>query len=73
MNITFHPNGTAHCIYTEAIPRHSIGQLEMTRASNIEFNQDSQEWEVKDTENQFLYSNTSRQACLDWEQQNFNQ
>ena len=73
MNITFHLNGTAHCLYTEAIPLQSIGQLEMTRASHIEFNQESQEWEVRDTDNQLLYSNTSRSACLDWEQQHFNQ
>jgi hypothetical protein len=61
------------CFFTEAIPLNKIGNLEITRASNIEFNENSQAWEVRNLENQVLYSDRSRQSCLEWEQQNFNQ
>jgi hypothetical protein len=66
--ITFQTDGTAQCLYSDAIPLQSIGQLEMTRASTIEFNASKQEWEVGNMNNQLLYSHASRTACLEWEQ-----
>jgi hypothetical protein len=64
--------GQGHCLYTEALDLSSIGSLQIARASNIEFNQGRQEWEVRGSEGQILYSNPSRSACLDWEYQYFN-
>jgi hypothetical protein len=72
ITLRFDAAGDGHCLYTEALNLSSIGFLEITRASNIEFNPTRQEWEVRDTANQILYSNPSRSACLDWEQQHFN-
>jgi hypothetical protein len=46
--ISFNPDGTAHCLWTEALPLHELGRLEITRASNIEFNNAAQQWEVQD-------------------------
>ena len=69
----FDAAGDGHCLYTEALDLTAIGSLQMTRASTIEFNQSNQEWEVRDSANTLLYSNPSRTACLDWEQQHFNQ
>jgi hypothetical protein len=66
--ITFQTDGTAQCLYSEIIPLQSIGQLETTRASNIEFHPTKQEWEIRNMQNQLLYSNPSRTACLEWEQ-----
>lgn len=70
--ITFNPDGTARCLYTELIDLPSIGSLEVSRASNIEFNNDTQFWEVKNFKEQVLYFNRSRAICLAWEQQHFN-
>jgi len=69
--ITFSPNGTGSCLYTELIDLHSIGRLEVSRASTIEFNNQIQRWEVKDRRGHLRFFARSRQACLDWEQHQF--
>ena len=73
INLCFDATGVGTCFYTEAIPLQNIGSLEISRASNIEFDANSQAWEVRNLENQVLYSDPSRQRCLSWEQQHHNQ
>jgi hypothetical protein len=70
--IRFDPQGNGHCLYTEAVDLHAIGPLQVARASNIEFNQAEQKWEVRDAERQLLCSSASRAICLAWEHQYFN-
>ncbi len=70
--LKFDPTGYGHCLYTEAIDLSVLGALEIVRASSIEFNNATQHWEVKSPEGMLLFSDPSRQACLDWEQQYFN-
>ncbi len=70
--LRFDPTGDGHCLYTEAVDLTSIGSLQIARASSIEFNQQRQKWEVKNSEGQVLVADSSRQACLDWEHQYFN-
>jgi hypothetical protein len=64
--------GHGHCLFTEAIDLSALGTLEMTRASRIEFNQHTQQWEVRSVHGELLFRHRSRQACLQWEQQFFN-
>lgn len=70
--IRFDPQGEGHCLYTEAVDLQSIGPLQVARASNIEFNQSEQQWEVRDSEQLVLFSSSSRSICLAWEHQYFN-
>ena len=70
--LKFDPTGNGHCLYTEAIDLSLLGALEIVRASSIEFNNATQQWEIKSPERLLLFSDPSRQACLDWEQQYFN-
>ena len=70
--ISFDGKGEGHCLYTEAVDLSSIGNLHITRASTIEFNEGEQRWEVRSTEGQLLFHNRSRSVCLAWEQQQFN-
>lgn len=70
INISFKPDGTAQCLWTEALPLHEIGRLEITRATNIEFNNATQYWEVKDRKGKVRFFARSRSACLEWEEQN---
>jgi len=75
MNTTvlkFDATGTGHCLYTEAIDLSSLGALEIVRASRIEFNNGSQQWEVRNAGGNLLFTDASRQTCLDWEHQYFN-
>jgi hypothetical protein len=68
--ISFKPNGTAQCLWTEALPLHELGRLEINRASNVEFNNTNQKWEVIDRRGKLRFFARSRSACLEWEQQN---
>ena len=68
--LTFDANGTGSCLYSELIDLAAIGSLEVTRATQIEFNNQTQFWEVKDNRGVILYFNRSRTACLAWEHQN---
>jgi hypothetical protein len=68
--ITFTPHGTVLCLWTEALPLPELGRLEITRASNIEFNNTTQKWEVIDRKGNIRFFAKSRAACLEWEQQN---
>ena len=69
--ITFSSDGNGHCLYTEAILLGSIGTLEIKRATNIEFNDHTQLWEVRDAKNNgILFQNASREICIAWEHDN---
>jgi hypothetical protein len=72
MNITIHfnHNGTAHCLWTDAISLHDLGRLEITRASHIEFNHATQQWEVIDRKGRVRFFARSCAACLEWEHEN---
>lgn len=70
--LTFNPDGTAHGLYTEAISLCTLGRLSIQRASTIEFDDDAQKWVVRSPAGKKLYQSPSRQQCLDWEREHFN-
>ena len=70
--LRFDPTGKVACLYTDAIDLRSLGKLEVTRATDIRFNTDSQEWEVRAVgDDHILHSDHSREACLEWEGETF--
>jgi hypothetical protein len=69
--LTFDTTGNGHGLYTEAIPLQSIGDLDISRATEIEFNHTAQQWEVMDRRDKVLFANPSRSVCLAWEHQHF--
>ena len=71
--IHFNPDGTGAGLYTELIDLKQIGRLDVTRASNIEFNDDNQQWEVFDYTGHRVFTHSSREECLRWERRHFNQ
>jgi len=70
--LTFTANGEGQCLYTEAIELSAIGRLTIRRATTIEFNETSQQWEVRDAGGALLHTHPSRGACLAWEHRHFN-
>jgi hypothetical protein len=70
-SFVFTPDGIAHGLYTEAIDLTRIGRLTVKRASQIEFNDRAQCWEVQTLGGRMIFSAPTRQQCLDWEQQYF--
>jgi hypothetical protein len=69
----FQPDGTGAGLYTEVIDLKQIGVLDVNRASNVEFNPDTQQWEVFDYTGPRVFTDPSREACLRWERRHFNQ
>lgn len=67
-------------LYTEAIPLAELGPLSIRRASTIEYYDHDHTWRVRLIEQttqrevlEPLFESPSRQACLDFEHEYFNQ
>ena len=72
--ITFAPDGMGRCLWTEAVPLHELGRLEVQRASTVEFNPAAQQWEVRlaSGSESVAFSHPSRETCLQWERTTIN-
>lgn len=77
--IEFDEHGTATCLHTDALPLAELGTLSMTRASNVEWSDVSQKWQVSFCFNvpgakagEIAFESESRQECLEWEKSYFN-
>ena len=70
--LTFELDGVVRCLHTDAIPLQALGTLTVQRATTIEFNASTQQWEVKDAAGVILHSDPSRSRCLAWEAEHFN-
>jgi hypothetical protein len=66
------PDGSCECLHTELIDLARLGQLEIRRATDIVFDNKSQEWAVKDMEGHELFRHASRDTCLEWERSYIN-
>jgi hypothetical protein len=70
--ITVATDGTVRCLWTEAVPLHELGELDIQRACSIEFDNCAQAWRVVDREGDCLYCSPSRETCLAWERKHLN-
>ena len=69
--LRFSPGGRIDCLFTEVIDLRVLGRLQVVRATDIRFNESTQQWNVHDADNgQVLFSHPSRNECLRWEHQN---
>ena len=71
--ISFALDGTARCLWTEAVPLHELGRLDVKRASTVEYNAKTK-WEVRlaSEPETVAFSHPSRETCLDWERNTIN-
>ncbi len=70
---TIDTRGIVTSLSTDAIPITALGSLRIERLTSIEFNDPAQQWEVRDGAGTLLFANVSRQECLRWEHERFNQ
>jgi hypothetical protein len=72
--ISIGTDGNVRCLHTDALPLHEIGRLAVRRASNIEFNEAAQKWEVFLPEfDAPAFSAATRAECIAWEVETLNQ
>ena len=67
--IIFRTSGLASTLHSELFPLEEIGEINITRWSNIKFNNETKLWEVtlKKEPNHVIYMHSSREKCIDWE------
>lgn len=70
--LCFRADGIGRCLYTEAIDLACLGRLRIERATTIEYDNTDQTWRVRDMNGTDLYSSKSREDCLRWESEYFN-
>lgn len=64
-------DGRVDCLYTEAVDLRTLGNIRVTRATDIRFLETSQQWQVhEEGTNRLLFSHQSRDQCLVWENEN---
>ena len=60
--------GNVHGLYTDEIDFFSVGRITNVRkASNVEFNETKQVWEVLSLDGKVLHENTSREKAIECE------
>lgn len=60
--------GNVHTLYTDKIDLFSIGKVTNVRkASNVEFDENRQKWQVISLEGEVLYEDRSREAAIERE------
>lgn len=69
--LVFATDGIGYGLYTEAIDLSSLGRLRVERATTIEFDNQVQQWRVRDVHGKPLFEAISRQRCLEWEQEHY--
>lgn len=70
--LSFDAAGEGRCFYSELIDLSTIGELQVIRASQVEFNNSAQRWEVRNLLGRLLFFSRSRAVCLAWEHNRFN-
>jgi hypothetical protein len=61
-------NGCVRALWTDAIPLRNLGPCTVERASTVDFNPTSQEWEVRvRADRPPLFCHPDRSRCLQWE------
>lgn len=60
--------GNMHGLWTDEIDLFSVGRVvQVRKASNVEFNETEQCWNVSSLKGEILHKNKNRQAAIDWE------
>ena len=61
-------SGDIHGLYTDEVDLFAIGKVtNIRKASNVDFNESDQMWEVLSLEGEVLYQNQNRERAIEWE------
>lgn len=57
-------DGSVRTLWNDALPLHALGHVTTTRASNVEFDEESQLWVARRPDGRQLATSSSRAAVL---------
>lgn len=67
MKLKINQAGEVRAVYSDRLPGLALGPMEMTRASNVEFNHTTQEWEAHTPEGELIAKGQNRNAVISQE------
>lgn len=67
MKLKIQPSGNVRAVYSDKLSGLALGPMEVTRASNVEFNHATQEWEATTPAGELIASGVSRDAVIQQE------
>jgi hypothetical protein len=73
LTLDISPDGNINGLYSDEIDLYELGQVHnVRRASNVEFNETKQVWQViKSLTNKVVFEHKSRTRAIEWEIENF--
>ena len=67
MKIKIDPNGDVRAVYSDRLRELNLGPMEVKRASNVEFNHKTQEWEAHTPEGELIAKGPCRDQVISQE------
>lgn len=69
MRLLIDPQGDVHGVYSDSLPHSKLGQMEVSRASSVEYNHSTKAWEAFDLRGIKLAEGASRKDVIEAELQ----
>jgi hypothetical protein len=67
MRLRVETDGTIKAVYSDKIKNMNLGRMQVIRASNVEFNETSQEWEAKTPTGELIAHGPNRDKVIEEE------
>ena len=67
MRIAIAKDGSITAVYSDLLRKLNLGKMQVTRASNVEFNTNKQEWEAKTLLGEVIASGRERNTVIEKE------
>ena len=64
MTLKIDAEGNVHAVYSDKLRGLNLGNMEMTRASNVEFNAETQEWEARTPTGELIAKGPNRDEVI---------
>lgn len=64
MKLKIDSSGNVRAVYSDALPKLHLGDMTVKRASNVEFNVGTQEWEAHTPENELIAHGAFRDQVI---------
>jgi hypothetical protein len=64
MKFVIDKDGTVNAVYSDEIKKMNLGRFEVARASNVEFNVETQEWEARTPAGVLIAKGPSRDQVI---------